>query len=270
MIGAIAGDVIGSRFEGSRAKSPDFELFHHSCRFTDDTVCTLAVASALLGDRDFACHLRKFGRIYPNAGYGGMFRRWLQSEDAPPYGSWGNGAPMRVSAVGWLAKELDEVDRLAEQQSAVSHDHPDAIAASKAVARSVFLLRKGESVMTVRDMLTRDFSYDLSWSSMIQRPEFDITAKGTAQTALMLALEATDFEGAIREAALLGGDTDTLACTVGAVAEAVHGVPDAIVEQTKQRLPGDLLAVIEHFDEHVRCHDDLSRFPDTAVAEPSD
>ena len=252
MIGAIAGDIIGSRFEGSRAKSPDFELFHHSCRFTDDTVCTLAVARALLSDGDFAHHLRELGRTYPNAGYGGMFRQWLKSDDAPPYGSWGNGAPMRVASVGWLAKGLDDVDLLAERQSAVSHDHPDAIAASKAIARSIFLLRSGETVTSVSEMLTKDFSYDLSWSAMIQRPEFDITAKGTAQTALTIALGAPDFEGAIREAGLLGGDTDTLSCIVGAVSEAVHGVPDEIVQQTRQRLPGDLLTVIEHFDAYIR------------------
>ena len=255
MIGAVAGDIIGSRFEGSRAKTPDFELFHHSCRFTDDTVCTLAVASALLSDGDFARHLRQFGRIYPNAGYGGLFRKWLQSDDAPPYGSWGNGAPMRVASVGWFAKALDEVDLLAERQSAVSHDHPDAIAASRAIARSIFLLRRGETVTSVSAMLTKEFSYDLSWSAMIQRPQFDITAKGTAQTALTIALGATDFEGAIREAGLLGGDTDTLACIVGSISEAVHGVPAEIVQQTKQRLPGDLLTIIEHFDAHVRASD---------------
>jgi ADP-ribosylglycohydrolase len=269
MIGAIAGDIVGSRFEGSRAKTHDFELFHHSCRFTDDTVCTLAVASALLGDRDFARHLRDLGRLYPNAGYGGMFRQWLQSDDAPPYGSWGNGAPMRVASVGWLAAGLDDVDQLAELQSAVSHDHPDAIAASTAIARSIFFLRNGETVTMVKEMLTRDFSYDLSWSAMIQRPEFDITAKGTAQTALMIALEATDFEGAIREAALLGGDTDTLACIVGAVAEAIHGVPLEIIKQTKQRLPGDLLTVVEHFEAHVRGHDYLTRSPVITVEETS-
>jgi ADP-ribosylglycohydrolase len=121
----------------------------------------------------------------------------------------------------------------------------------------------------VREMLIRDFSYDLSWSTMIQRPEFDIAAKGTAQTALMIALEATDFEGAIREAALLGGDTDTLACIVGAVAEAVHGVPDDIVKQTKQRLPGDLLTIIEHFEAHIRDQDQMMRIPNTTVEEPS-
>ena len=176
---------------------------------------------------------------------------------------------MRVASVGWLAKGLDEVDRLAEHQSAVSHDHPDAVAASRAIARSVFLLRRGESVRMVREMLTRDFSYDLSWLAMIQRPEFDISAKGTAQTALMIALEATDFEGAIREAALLGGDTDTLACIVGAVAEAVHSVPDDIARQTKQRLPGDLLTVIEHFNAHIRDQILLNATTDTTVEEPS-
>lgn len=251
MIGAIAGDIIGSRFEGSRAKDTDFPLFHHSCRFTDDTVCTLAVASALLDDRDFARHLRALCRRYPNAGYGGMFRKWLQSNDAEPYGSWGNGAPMRVASVGWLAKTLDEVDDLAEAQSSVSHDHPDAIEASKAVGRSIFLLRRGHSGKDVGEMLAHDFSYDLSWAAMIARPKFDITAKGTAQTALMIALAASDFEEAIREAALLGGDTDTLACVVGAVSEALFGIPEEIARQTRERLPADLLTIVEHFKAYV-------------------
>jgi ADP-ribosylglycohydrolase len=248
MIGAIAGDIIGSRFEGSRARERDFTLFHQSCRFTDDTVCTLAVARALLGDMDFARHLRSLGRIYPHAGYGGMFRRWLQSDDAPPYGSWGNGAPMRVAAVGWLATTIEDVDMLAEAQAAVSHNHPDAIAASRAVARAIFLLSRGEPTESLRSRLELDFDYDLSSKAMLARPKFDITAKGTAQTAITIALGSESFEDTIRDAALLGGDTDTLACIAGAIAESIHGVPRDLANAARQRLTPDLLAIVEHFD----------------------
>ena len=132
MLGAIAGDIIGSRFEGHPGPPPDFELFDANCHFTDDTVCTVAVADALLGDRDFATSLRLFVRRYPHRGYGGMFIDCAFSDDAPAYGSWGNGAPMRAAAVGWLASTETEVLDLVAAQAAVSHDHPDAIAAAQA------------------------------------------------------------------------------------------------------------------------------------------
>ena len=134
MLGSIAGDIIGSRFEGGAGPPRDFALFHPACRFTDDTVCGLAVANALLGERDFATSLRNFVRRHPRRGYGGMFLDWALSDDAPAYGSWGNGAPMRVAAVGWLAHDEIEARDLAAAQAAVSHNHPDAIGAAQAVA----------------------------------------------------------------------------------------------------------------------------------------
>jgi ADP-ribosylglycohydrolase len=155
---------------------------------------------------------------------------------------------MRVAAVGWLATTIEDVDRLAEAQAAVSHDHPDAIAASKAVARAIFLLSRGESMDTLKSELERDFDYDLSRQAILARPRFDITAKGTAQTAITIALSSEGFEDAIREAALLGGDTDTLACIAGAIAEAIHGVPHDLERAARQRLTPDLLRVVEHFE----------------------
>jgi ADP-ribosyl-[dinitrogen reductase] hydrolase len=143
MIGAIAGDIVGSRFEGHEAPPDGFELFHDRCRFTDDTVCSLAVAEAIMTGLDFAATLRAFVRRHPDAGYGGMFIRWALAVDAPAYGSWGNGAPMRVAAVGWLAASLAEADALAAAQAAVSHDHPEAIRAAQAVAGTIFALRDG-------------------------------------------------------------------------------------------------------------------------------
>jgi ADP-ribosyl-[dinitrogen reductase] hydrolase len=248
MIGAIAGDIIGSRYEGSRANESDFPLFLPSSRFTDDTVCSLAVANAIMGDGDFANHLRRLCRSYPGAGYGGMFRRWFAADDAPAYGSWGNGAPMRVSAVGWLAQSLDEVDALAQAQASVSHDHPDAIKASQAVARAIFLLCRGQDPAVVEKSLSHEFSYDLSAAAIKTRPRFDITAKGTAQTGLSIALRSRRYEDAIRKAVILGGDTDTLACVAGSIAEAMHGIPANITTEVNGRLPPDLVANLEQFE----------------------
>lgn len=248
MIGAIAGDIIGSRYEGLQAKETDFPLFLPSSRFTDDTVCSLAVANAIMGDGDFANHLRRLCRCYPGVGYGGMFRRWFAADGAPAYGSWGNGAPMRVSAVGWLAQSLDEVDALAEAQASVSHDHPDAIMASQAVARAIFLLSQGQDTAAVEKSLSHEFSYDLSAAAIKTRPRFDISAKGTAQTGLSIALRSTNYEAAIREAVFLGGDTDTLACVAGSIAEAMHGIPANIVTEVNRRLPPDLAAILEQFE----------------------
>ena len=231
MIGAIAGDIIGSRFEHGQAANYDFELFHHHCRFTDDTVCSLAVAKALMDGESFSACLRRFARRYPNSGYGGMFRQWFRKDDAPAYGSWGNGAPMRVSSVGWFARSLNEVDDLAESQSSATHDHPDAIDASKAVARAIFMLSHGQSCLEVGAQIEREFRYDLSEGAIGGRRWFDISAKGLAQTC-----------------AIKGGDTDTLACIAGSVSEAMHGVPKAIEQQAKERLDPFLLSIVEEFE----------------------
>lgn len=194
MLGAIAGDIIGSRFEGHPAPPRGFELFHRHCRFTDDTVCSLAVASALLGDRNYAAELRRFVRRYPNAGYGGMFIGWAMRDDAPAYGSWGNGAPMRVAAVGWLATSEAEVLDLAAAQAAVSHDHRDAIRGAQAVALAIFLLRQGVAAEAVGARLGADFGYDLAPERALRDGGFDGSAAGTVPPALT----ADDFEAAVR------------------------------------------------------------------------
>jgi ADP-ribosyl-[dinitrogen reductase] hydrolase len=249
MLGAIAGDIIGSRFEGHPGPPADFELFHPHCRFTDDTVCSLAVADALMRRADLAATLRVFVRRYPDAGYGGMFVDWAFADDAPAYGSWGNGAPMRVAAVGWLATSEAEADELAAAQSAVSHDHPDAIKASQAVARTIFALRQGGSINDVRDWITEMFGYDLRPEIALKRGGFDISAAGSVPAALTGAFEAKNWESAVRTAVCLGGDTDTLACITGAIAEVIHGVPGDIAEQARDRLTDDLLEVLDRFEQ---------------------
>lgn len=248
MLGAIAGDIIGSRFEGSAAPAPDFALFDPACRFTDDSVCTVAVADALLGKRDFAASLRAFVRRHPGRGYGGMFVNWALADDRPAYGSWGNGAAMRVAAVGWLARDAAEARALAAAQASVSHDHPDAIAAAQAVALAIRLARSGLPLADLRVRLAGEFGYDFSPERALAGGRFDVSAAGTAPSALAAVFAAADWEGAVRTAVGLGGDTDTLAAIAGAIAEAVHGLPHAIAATARAYLTADLRAVLDRFE----------------------
>lgn len=247
MIGAIAGDIIGSRFEGHPAPPEGFELFHGDCRFTDDTVCTIAVADAIMRQADFAATLRAFVRRHPDAGYGGMFHRWALADDAPAYGSWGNGAPMRVAAVGWLATNTSEADAFAATQAEVSHDHPDAVRAAQAVARTILALRQGRSVADIRIWVVETWGYDLRPEVALTGGGFDVSAAGTVPPALAAAFESADWEDAVRTAICLGGDTDTLACIAGAVAEAIHGVPTEVALQAREHLSEDLSGVFDRF-----------------------
>ncbi|NBC10949.1 MAG: ADP-ribosylglycohydrolase family protein [Planctomycetes bacterium] len=248
MIGAIAGDIIGSRFEGHPAPPAAFQLFHRHCRFTDDTVCTLAVAEAMMAGADYAATLRAHVRRYPHAGYGGMFRDWALRDGAPAYGSWGNGAPMRVAAAGWLAESAEAADAEAAAQARVSHDHPSAVVAAQAVAAAIFALRSGATVAFVRDWIAGRFGYDLDPAQALRGGGFDISAAGTVPPALVCAFEAQSWEGAVRAAIGLGGDTDTLACIAGAVAEAIHGVPDTVAAQARAHLTDDLAEILARFD----------------------
>jgi ADP-ribosylglycohydrolase len=247
MIGAIAGDIIGSRFEGHRAPPAGFELFHRDCRFTDDTVCTIAVADAIMREADIATTLRAFVRRHPDAGYGGMFLRWAFADDAPAYGSWGNGAPMRVAAVGWLAANVSEADAVAATQAEVSHNHPHAVTAAQAVARVILALREGRSVPELRTWIGETWGYDLRPEVALVGGGFDVSAAGTVPPALAAAFESADWEDAVRTAICLGGDTDTLACIAGAVAEAIHGVPEEIAARAREHLTEDLSHVLDRF-----------------------
>jgi ADP-ribosylglycohydrolase len=249
MFGAIADDIIGSIYEAAPIKTKDFPLFGGDVRFTDDTVCTVAIADALLSGGDFARCLRAYVRRYPDRGYGGMFVRWAHTQDMPAYGSWGNGAAMRVSAVAWLAS--DEADALATaaRTAAVSHDHPDAIAGAQAAVLAAWLARHGAAPETIRQEIAARFGYDLGHSvvQIRNRYAFDISCQGTVPPALVCALEATGFEDAIRNALSLGGDSDTLAFITGGIAEALHGLPPGIAAQARSHLDDRLLSIIERF-----------------------
>jgi ADP-ribosyl-[dinitrogen reductase] hydrolase len=249
VLGAIAGDIVGSPFEGGPAPPQGFELFHPACRFTDDSVCCLAVAEAILTNGDFASTLRQFVRRHPERGYGGMFFRWAFDDDAGSYGSWGNGAPMRVAAVGWLAGDLQEALAFAAEQACVSHDHPDAVAAAQAVAHAIYAIRQGRPVADVREEVGAAYCYDLA--APPSGGGFDVSAAGTAPNALRAAFASQSWEQAGRIAIGLGGDTDTLACIAGGVAEAMHGLPGHVRKAARDYLTDDLRAVLDRFEQRV-------------------
>lgn len=249
MLGAIAGDIIGSPYEAAPIKTKSFQLLSARSTFTDDTVCTVAIAHALLGDGDFAGSLRIFVAAHPVRGYGGMFLEWAMSPGAPAYGSWGNGSAMRVSPVGHAAHDAVEVLHLAAESCAVSHDHPEAVRGAQAAALAVWLARQGADREAIRAEIAHRFGYDLSASLTAIRPRyrFDVSAAGTVPPALIAALEASDYEDAVRNAISLGGDSDTLAAIAGAVAEPLFGIPDHIAQEARSRLTPDLLDVLDRF-----------------------
>ena len=255
MVGAIAGDIIGSVYEGKKhwlaARNAAFEpLFSPRARFTDDTVLTVAVADALLHGLDLVGCLKGYYARYPAAGFGGDFRRWAASEATAPYGSWGNGSAMRVSPVGWAFDTLAEVLRRAKETAAVTHNHPEGVRGAQATAAAVFLARTGSTKDELRDEVGRRFGYDLSFRLDDIRPAFafDSSCQGTVPPALVAFLESNDYESAVRLAVSLGGDCDTLACVAGGVAEAFYGgVPEAIRVRALATLDDDLRGVVAEF-----------------------
>jgi ADP-ribosylglycohydrolase len=250
MIGAIAGDIIGSVYERRPIKTKDFKLFDRRCTFTDDTVLTVAVADALLSGEPYVEAVRRIGRRHPRAGYGGSFIRWLLSDDPRPYNSWGNGAAMRVSPVGFAFSTEDEVLRQARMTAEITHNHPEGIKGASATALAVFLARTGCDKDAIRDRIAARFGYDLDRTVDEIRPaySFDISCQGTVPEAIVAFLDATSYEDAVRNAVSLGGDSDTLACITGGIAEAFYGgVPDEIVARVERVLTPDLWQVTRRF-----------------------
>jgi len=250
MLGAIAGDIIGSVYEYSPIKTEDFPLFHEECRFTDDTVMTVAVADAILGDGDYGASMHALGRRYPRAGYGGDFIRWLQSNDPKPYYSWGNGAAMRVSPVGSAFDSEERVLTEAWRSAVVTHDHPEGIKGAQATALAVFLARTGAEKQAIRREIERRFGYNLKRTLADVRPgyRFDVSCQGTVPEAVIAFLESSDYEDAVRKAVSLGGDSDTLACITGGIAAAYYRkIPEYIVTRVRSLLPEEFLVIIDRF-----------------------
>lgn len=251
MLGAIAGDIIGSTHEFCPTKTVEFPLFTEASKFTDDTVLSVATAFSLLTDGDYAENYRIFGRLYPLAGYGKGFKEWLASKGGKPYGSWGNGSAMRVGPVGFAFDTEAEVLREAERSAAVTHDHPEGIKGAQAVALGILLARQGAEPDRIRKELTDRFGYDLDRTVKSIRPDyaFDVSCQGSVPEAIICFLEAGDWEEAVRLAVSLGGDADTQACMAGVLAQAGFGhLPSEIELATRKMLPEHLLEVVEDFE----------------------
>jgi len=251
MLGAVAGDIIGSVYEHRPIKTTRFPLFQDHCHFTDDSVLTLAVAQVILeGKEEYGWTLKEFGRAYPRAGYGSNFYQWIFEQKVKPYNSWGNGAAMRVSPIGFAFQEENRVLQEAQKTAAVSHDHPEGIKGAQAAALTVLLARRGMLKSDLRKRIADQFNYDLNRTVEEIRPGygFDVSCQGTVPEALIAFLDADSYENAVRLAVSLGGDSDTLACIAGAAAEAFYGgVPSAISRKVKEILPRNLWSIIEAF-----------------------
>jgi ADP-ribosyl-[dinitrogen reductase] hydrolase len=251
MIGAIAGDIIGSVYEHHPIKTTDFPLFQPKCRFTDDSVLTVAIAYAILNDFDYATALKIFGQKYPRAGYGSAFIEWIFAAESHPYNSWGNGAAMRVSPVGFAFPEVERVLSEARRSAEVSHNHPEGIKGAQATALAVFLAHHRESKESIRHEITQHFGYNLQRTIADIRPRyrFDVSCQGTVPEAIIAFLESKDYVEAIRNAISLGGDSDTLACIAGGIAQAFYQeIPDSILKTVYSMLPEEFIAIIKTFN----------------------
>lgn len=250
MLGALIGDMVGSRFEWQNYKGKDFDLRHPDCRATDDSILTIAIADALLQGADFGVTLRRYCRNYPNAGYGGRFLHWAAGDSNEGYHSFGNGSAMRVSPVGWFGKTLAEVFDIAYASAMPTHDHPEGIKGAKAVAAAIFLARRGQNKGAIRDYTELTFGYDLSRTPDEIRPNytFDVTCQGSVPQAFSCFLHSTDFEDALLTAVSIGGDSDTIACIAGSMAEAYYGgVPDDLERWCLDLLDDPLREVVARF-----------------------
>jgi ADP-ribosylglycohydrolase len=250
VIGAIAGDIIGSVYEYHNIKTKEFPLFHPRCAFTDDTVLTVAVADAILSARPYLDTIREVGLRYPHADYGGSFMGWLHSKNPQPYNSWGNGSAMRVSPVGFAFDSEDQVLAQARLSAVITHNHPEGVKGAQATALAIYLARKGSSKEQIRARIAAQFGYDLTRTLDDIRPRYsyDVSCQGTVPPAILAFLESVSFEDALRNAISVGGDSDTLACITGGIAEAFYGgVPQEIREQVKALLTPDLWQITEAF-----------------------
>lgn len=253
LLGTIAGDIIGCPYEHAAYKSVEFELFSRRSQFTDDSVLTIAIADAIVHKRSYQESILDWARRYPDSGYGGYFRSWMWAADPRPYNSYGNGAAMRASAVGWAFSTVEEVLAQAEASAAPTHNHAEGIKGAQATALAVFLARTGYSKDEIRAEIASRFGYDLKRTISAIRPvyRYNETCQETVPEALIAFFDAQDFEDAIRLAVSLGGDADTLAAITGAVAEAFYGVPEWIAREVEARLPEEMRQVVEAFSQQV-------------------
>lgn len=262
MYGAILGDIIGSPFEFDRGdKTKEFDLFTKGCDFTDDSVMTIAVGEALLAvgpeatvqeiEEVVVTNMQDWGKRYPYAGYGGRFRYWLRERNPKPYGSYGNGSAMRVSAAGWLYNSLERTREVARATANVTHNHPEGIKGAEATASAIYMARNESSKEEIKEYIEREFHYNLDRTLDEIRPGYhmDETCQRTVPEAIIAFLESKDFEDAIRNAVSLGGDTDTLGAITGSIAEAFYGISDVLIAECRSRIDEGLMTdILDEFD----------------------
>ena len=262
MYGAILGDIIGSPFEFDRGdKTKEFDLFTKGCDFTDDSVMTIAVGEALLAvgpqatvkeiEEAVVTNMQDWGKRYPYAGYGGRFRYWLRERNPKPYGSYGNGSAMRVSAAGWLYDSLERTREVARATANVTHNHPEGIKGAEATASAIYMARNESSKEEIKEYIEREFHYNLDRTLDEIRPGYhmDETCQRTVPEAIIAFLESKDFEDAIRNAVSLGGDTDTLGAITGSIAEAFYGISDVLIAECRSRIDEGLMTdILDEFD----------------------
>ncbi len=257
MIGAMIGDIAGSRFEWDNIKTKNFTLLADGCFPTDDSLMTLALAKAILESGDERSDLEKnavkwmqrIGRKYPDGGYGGNFYYWLLSRNPKPYNSFGNGAAMRVSPCAWAAKSEEEAVLLSKTVTEVTHNHPEGIKAAEAVTVAIWMANHGETMESIRKRITEEY-YPIDYTLADIRPdyEFDVTCMGSVPQAFQAFFESDSFEDAVRNAISIGGDSDTIAAITGSIAEAFYGVPEEIRRKALTFLSPDLRLILEDFE----------------------
>ena len=252
MIGAVIGDIVGSVYEWNNIKTKEFPLFNDKCYFTDDTVMTIAVAEALLNggsSDDFIDSMKKYGKLYPNYGYGLKFNEWLTTDTREPYNSFGNGSAMRVSPCAWFAESLTEVEMLAERSAAVTHNHQEGIKGAQATAAAIYLARTGETKEKIKEYIENKYGYDLNRTldDIRLSYNFNETCQETVPEAIIAFLESNYFEDAIRNAISIGGDSDTLAAITGSIAEAYYLIDSNSITRAFRCLDDTLSEVINRF-----------------------
>lgn len=250
MLGAIAGDIIGSVYEFKNIKNKDFELFAKQSSFTDDSVLTVATMDSIITEKPFNENYKQWFRKYPDAGFGGSFIAWGYSDDLTPYNSWGNGSAMRVSPIGYYYNSLDEVLIKAEKSASATHNHPEGIKGAQAAAAAIFMAKNGKSKEEIKHFIQNTFGYDLNESidSIRTWYKFDVSCQGSVPQAIISFLEACDYEDTIRNAVSIGGDSDTIACIAGGIAEAYYKeIPKFIMDEVNKRLPEEIIEVVKKF-----------------------
>ena len=258
MLGAIIGDIVGSIYEWDRIKTKEFEFFTQECFFTDDTVCTIAVADILLHDKLPVETMQEWCQNYPGRGYGGMFGQWIHEDTPQPYDSFGNGAGMRVSPAAFLNREdLDAAFAASDKVTEITHNHPEGMKGARATTHAIWLAFQGNNSKEIRNVITDEYDYDLSKSVDEIRPEycFNEICQSTVPQAITCALESESFEDAVRNAVSLGGDADTLGAIAGAIAEALHGIPEEFIERSIKDYLADAHDICEILHEMYKNND---------------